>query len=63
MHSRVRPSAASRRRTVVPAAPVVQPMERDDPMEGIKKLKELLDMGAISQEEFDAKKTELMAKI
>lgn len=47
-------------------APVAQPMEmvrEDDPMTQIKKLKELLDMGAISQGEFDEKKNELMAKI
>lgn len=33
---------------------------REDNFEKIKKLKELLDMGAITQEEFDAKKTELL---
>lgn len=32
----------------------------DDPYEQVKKLKELLDMGAITQEEFDAKKKELL---
>ncbi len=31
-----------------------------DPMEQLKKLKELLDMGVVSQEEFDAKKKELL---
>lgn len=31
-----------------------------DPIEQVKKLKELLDMGALSQEEFDAKKRELL---
>ena len=31
-----------------------------DPMDQIKKLKELLDLGAITQEEFDAKKKELL---
>jgi membrane protease subunit (stomatin/prohibitin family) len=34
-----------------------------DPMEQIKKLKELLDMGAITKEEFDAKKADLMKLI
>ncbi len=34
--------------------------KEEDPLEKIKKLKELLDMGAITQEEFDAKKTELL---
>lgn len=29
--------------------------------EELKELKELLDMGAITQEEFDAKKTELLS--
>ncbi len=31
-------------------------------VEELKALKELLDMGAITQEEFDAKKTELLSK-
>lgn len=34
-----------------------------DPMEQIKKLKELLDMGAISQEEFDTKKQDILERI
>ena len=34
--------------------------EKDDSLEQIKKLKELLDLGAITQEEFDAKKKELL---
>lgn len=33
------------------------------PIDEIKKLKELLDMGIISQEEFDTKKQDLLAKI
>ena len=32
----------------------------NDPYEEIKKLKDLLDMGIISQEEFDTKKKELL---
>ena len=50
---------------VVNAQPAMAPMEmqRDDPMEQIVKLKQLLDMGAISQEEFDAKKAALLQKI
>lgn len=32
----------------------------DDPVEKVKKLKELLDMGVLTQEEFDAKKKELL---
>lgn len=35
----------------------------NDPMDKIKKLKELLDMGAISKEEFEEKKKKLMDKI
>lgn len=35
----------------------------DSPFDRIKKLKELLDIGAISQEEFDMKKKELLAGI
>lgn len=35
-------------------------MSYDDKISAVKKLKELLDLGAISQEEFDAKKKELL---
>ncbi len=35
----------------------------EDPMMRLKKLKELLDQGLVSQEEFDAKKKEILAKI
>ena len=31
-----------------------------DPIEEVKRLKELLDIGAITQEEFDTKKKELL---
>ena len=34
--------------------------QSDDSIEKVKKLKELLDMGALTQEEFDAKKRELL---
>ena len=34
--------------------------KKEDNLEQIKKLKELLDLGAISQEEFDKKKKELL---
>lgn len=34
--------------------------KEEDPYEQIKKLKELLDMGIISQEEFDTKKKEIL---
>lgn len=39
---------------------VVQSPAEKDPIEQVKSLKELLDMGAITQEEFDAKKKELL---
>ena len=39
------------------------PVQPDDPFETIKKLSELKEMGLISQEEFNSKKTELLSKI
>jgi membrane protease subunit (stomatin/prohibitin family) len=39
------------------------PARKVDPIEQIKKLKELLDLGAISKEEFEAKKADLMKQI
>ena len=38
-------------------------MNDEDPFEAIKRLSELKDMGIISQEEFESKKAELLAKI
>ena len=35
----------------------------EDSLDKIKKLKELLDMGALTQEEFDAKKKELLKEV
>jgi hypothetical protein len=35
----------------------------DSPLDGIKKLKELLDLGAISQEEFESEKSKLMGQL
>lgn len=53
--------------TVIAEPIAVQPMEiareEVDPMTTIKKLKELLDMGAITQAEFDQKKQEALSKI
>lgn len=45
-----------------PAVPEEQKAEADnmDPFEEMKKMKEMLDMGIISQEEFDEKKKELL---
>ena len=36
------------------------PVKADDPYEELKKLKELLDMGIVTQEEFDTKKKQLL---
>lgn len=36
---------------------------KEDPIEKIKKLKELLDMGALTQSEFESKKTEILKNI
>lgn len=41
-------------------APTATPAPVADPIEQVKKLKELLDMGVLTQEEFDAKKRELL---
>jgi hypothetical protein len=40
-----------------PAAPV------EDPMEKLTKLKSMLDMGILTQEEFDAKKADILSKM
>lgn len=41
----------------------VQPTPSDDPLERLKKLKQLLDMGAITQEEFDLQKEKILKEI
>eukprot|EP00928_Gymnodinium_smaydae_P035336 TRINITY_DN24887_c0_g1_i2.p1 TRINITY_DN24887_c0_g1~~TRINITY_DN24887_c0_g1_i2.p1 ORF type:complete len:192 (-),score=32.43 TRINITY_DN24887_c0_g1_i2:160-735(-) len=55
-----------------PSQPVVQAeivmdssgqQDRVNPLAQIKELKDLLDSGAITQEEFETKKTELLAKV
>ena len=38
-------------------------VEKESPMDKLKKLKDLLDIGVISQEEFNQKKTKLMDQI
>lgn len=48
---------------VTPVASAPPPTEEIDPIARIKQLKELLDIDAISKEEFDAKKAELMKRI
>jgi TPP-dependent pyruvate/acetoin dehydrogenase alpha subunit len=45
-----------------PAQAPVQ-VEKEDPMEKLKKLKELLDMGVISQEEYEEKRKKLLEEI
>lgn len=51
------PAPEPTRIVVEQAAPTAS---TDDPIEAVKKLKELVDMGIISQDEFDAKKRELL---
>jgi len=46
-----------------PPPPAAPPPPPEDPFVTLKKFKELLDLGAISQEEFDAKKKELLARM
>jgi len=46
-----------------PAQPAPSQAERSSPVEELTKLKALLDSGAISQEEFDRLKREIMARI
>ena len=43
--------------------PVVEEQSKEDPVTKIKQLKEMLDLGAISQEEFDAVKQEILNKM
>jgi hypothetical protein len=49
----------SRRRAAGEPRKATQP----DPLERLRRLKELLDAGAISQEEYDAKKEELLGQV
>ena len=47
--------------TDIPSNPIdVEVVEKENPYEEIKKLKELLDMGILTQEEFDAKKKQIL---
>jgi len=65
------PAASPAAPAVVPATPVASPatpavapatlsLSLDEQIDAVKKLKELLDVGILSQEEFDAKKKEIM---
>lgn len=49
--------------TAAPAAPAAAPAADVDPFEQVEKLHKLLTLGAISQQEFDAKKAELLSRI
>ncbi len=50
-----------------PAQPVTPPVlpvaASEDPLQALGKLKQLLDAGLISQDEFDAKKSEILARL
>ncbi len=48
--------------TIQPQQPQ-QAAAREDPMQTLKKLKEMLDMGLITQTEYDAKKTEVLGRM
>jgi membrane protease subunit (stomatin/prohibitin family) len=40
-----------------------QPAQKEDPLQTLKKLKEMLDHGLITQAEYDSKKTEILARM
>ncbi len=44
-------------------SPSIQKPEKEDPMEVLKKLKALLEADLITQQEYDAKKADLLAKM
>jgi len=52
-------------RTLEPATPqpVPQPTSQDDPMEKLAKLKNMVDGGLITEEEYNTKKGEILAKM
>ena len=56
------PYAPAQADVVIPMATPVQVTQHGGALEEIKKLKELLDMGAITQSEYDRKKTELLGR-
>ncbi|ACS34602.1 PH domain-containing protein [Thermococcus gammatolerans] len=47
----------------MPARTQPQVIEKEDPLEKLKKLKELYDMGVISQEEYEEKRKKLLEQI
>jgi len=44
-------------------APIVEPARKKSPIEQLKELKELLDMGAITEAEYEEKKKKILAEI
>jgi len=46
-----------------PTSPSLVPLGRSDPLEQIGKLKELLDAGAVTEDEFEQKKAELLERL
>ncbi|APP83274.1 hypothetical protein BI317_02900 [Xanthomonas hortorum pv. gardneri] len=48
---------------VAPSVPATAVAGADDPMQVLSKLKQLLDAGLVTQEEFDAKKAEVLARL
>lgn len=48
---------------VAPSVPATTVAGADDPMQVLSKLKQLLDAGLVTQEEFDAKKAEVLARL
>ena len=53
-------SGAGSAAPVAPVAPAAPEMSLDDRIEALKKLKELVDIGILTQEEFDAKKRQML---
>ena len=49
--------------TTAPRPAVMEQQAADTPAEQLKKIKELLDLGVLTQTDFDAKKAELMSRI
>ena len=60
MSSEIKAVKSSASRFASKISKKVAPAKKEDPVEAIKKYKELLDMGAITQEEFEAKKQVLL---
>lgn len=47
----------------LPSSSAPQPLAMDDPVQVLGKLKQLLDAGLVTQQEFDAKKAEVLARL